>query len=164
MKHIEIVCAAAILTIFIASEAKPQATSTTATHVMVEPRDLSWQEGPEGLPPGAQYTVLEGDPTQPGPFTLRIKVPAGYRVMPHWHPADEHVTVIEGSVLMGLGEKFQERSMKQMSTGSFILLPARTHHYVMTRTGGTIQLHGMGPWGINYLNPADDPRQQAQIE
>jgi uncharacterized protein DUF4437 len=133
-------------------EAKPD-------HIMWTGAELKWVDAPPALPPGAKLAVLEGDPGQPGLFTMRIQVPANYKVPPHWHPADEHVTVISGGFYMGFGEKFDEKVMKELPVGGFAAMTTGTRHFAMTKKGAIIQIHAMGPWGITYVNPADDPRQ-----
>jgi len=135
-----------------------QAIQSQAAHVMVTPGEFAWANGPASLPAGAQAAVIEGDPKQPGLFTMRLKLPANYRIPPHWHPADEHVTVIAGTFNMGMGDQFDEANGKTLPTGSFVVMPATMHHFAWTREETIVQLHGMGPWQINYLNPTDDPR------
>lgn len=130
-----------------------------AHHVLVTPSELAWQDGPPSLPPGAQVAVLEGDPAQPGLFTIRVKVPGNYRIPAHWHPADERVTVISGTFHMGMGDVLDPTNGTALPAGSFAMMPAQTHHFAWTDEETVIQLHGEGPWQINYLNPADDPRQ-----
>src|SRR5438105_13577615 len=88
-------------------------------HVLVSPEMLKWGPGPHALPPGAQAAVLCGDPTREGPFTIRIKLPDGYKVPPHWHPVDENVTVLEGTFMMGTGEKFDAEAAKALPIGGF---------------------------------------------
>jgi len=122
------------------------------------PGDIKWLDAPPSLPPGAKTAIIEGDPKVAGLFTMRIKMPANYMIMPHWHPADEHVTVLEGSIYMGLGEKFDQKTAKEIPTGGFGMMNSGTRHYAFTKKESIIQLHGMGPWGITYVNPADDPR------
>jgi hypothetical protein len=131
-----------------------------SAHVMVRPADRSWADGPASLPPGTKVAVIEGDPTQAGPFTLRLRLPARYRIPPHWHPADEHVTVIAGAFHMGLGESYDASKGKRLPVGSFAVMPAKTAHFAFTKEPAVIQLHGIGPWGINYVNPSDDPRKE----
>jgi hypothetical protein len=131
-------------------------------HIMIMPNDLGWKDGPASLPKGIQFVVLEGDPTKPGPFTMRLKVPANYKVPPHWHPAIEHVTVVSGTFYMGLGDAFDEAKATPFPAGGFIVMQIGTRHFAYTREEATIQLHGIGPWGINYVNPADDPRIKTQ--
>jgi Domain of unknown function (DUF4437) len=128
------------------------------THVMLGPNELQWVDGPPSLPKGAKVAVLEGDPSKAGPFTMRAQVPAKYKIPPHWHPGIEHVTVLSGEVYMGSGEKYDEASAKKLPAGSFAVMPVKYNHYFFTKKKAVIQLHGMGPWGITYINPADDPR------
>ena len=90
---------------------------------------------------------------------MRIKLPANYMIMPHWHPADEHVTVIEGSFYMGVGEKFDENAATKIPEGGFAVMITGTRHYAFSKKGCIIQLHGMEPWAINYVNAADDPKE-----
>lgn len=131
-----------------------------ASHVLVTPGELRWQVGPPSLPPGAQFAVVEGDPKQAGLFTMRLKLPANYRIPAHWHPADEHVTVISGTFNMGMGDVLDTAKSTALPAGSFALMPAQMRHFAWASEETVIQLHGAGPWQINYLNPADDPRKQ----
>ena len=149
------------------SAATPAATpapvgAQTGTHVMVVPKDLKWADAPPSLPKGAKVAVLEGDPTKEGPFTMRAEVPAKYKIMPHWHPAIEHVTVISGELYMGAGETLDEKAAMKLVAGGFAVMPVKHVHYAFTKgKKATIQIHGIGPWGITYVNPADDPRNAA---
>lgn len=129
-------------------------------HIMVVPSDLTWKDGPASLPKGVKSAVTEGDPTKPGPFTMRLKFPANYRIPPHWHPAIEHVTVLSGSFSMGLGETFDESKTTRLPVGGFAVMQVGTRHFAFTSEETTVQLHGVGPWGITYVNPKDDPRNQ----
>ena len=140
------------------TQVRAQMKEMAAGHIIVMPGDIKWTDGPSSLPPGAKSVVIEGDPKVAGPFTMRVKLPANYIVMPHFHPADEHVTVIEGSFYMGLGEKFDEKTAKEIPAGGFAVMITGTRHYAFTRKGCIVQLHGVGPWGITYVNPSDDPR------
>jgi hypothetical protein len=132
-----------------------------ADHIMVAPKDLKWVDGPASLPKGVKAAVLEGDPTKAGPFTMRIKLPANYKISPHWHPAIEHVTVLSGSFYMGTGEVFDESKATKLPVGGFAVMQTGTRHFAFSKEEAVIQLHGIGPWGITYVNPADDPRNQA---
>ncbi len=146
-----------------AAEEKMQPTVSAlkmGEHIMLTEDKLTWGPAPASLPAGAQAAVLEGDPKQQGLFTLRLKLPAGYKIQPHWHPADEHITVVSGTFSMGLGDTFDESKAQALPAGAFAVMAAKTRHYALTKDGATIQLHGMGPWGINYVNPKDDPRKQ----
>lgn len=159
MKAKQKIAALILLGIFSAvTQVQAQMTKMPADHVMIMPGDIKWIDGPPSLPPGAKSAVIEGDPKVAGLFTMRVKLPANYMVMPHYHPADEHVTVIEGFFYMGLGEKFDEKAAKEIPIGGFAVMTTGTRHYAFTRKGCIVQLHGMGPWGITYVNPADDPR------
>ena len=140
------------------TQVQAQMTHKPADHIIVIPNDIKWVDAPPSLPPGAKAAVIEGDPKAAGLFTMRIKVPANYIIMPHSHPADEHVTVIKGSFYMGVGEKFDEKIAKKIPTGGFAVMNTDTRHYAFTKKECIIQIHGMGPWGINYVNAADDPR------
>lgn len=129
-------------------------------HVMVAPGAVTWGDATPSLPPGARMAVVSGDPTQPQPFVVRAQLPAGYRIAPHWHPTDEHITVLSGTVALGMGETFDQSAMKDLSTGGYMAVPAEMRHAFMAKTAATIQVHGMGPFAVNYVNPADDPSQQ----
>lgn len=142
------------------SDTPPQAPSTQ--HVMAAPSALKWGDAPPNLAAGAKLAVVSGDPTQAVPFVIRAQMPAGYRIAPHWHPTDEHVTVLSGTVALGMGEKFDQAALKDVPTGGYFVAPAQMRHFFATRTAATIQVHGMGPFAINYVNPADDPSKQGK--
>ncbi len=127
-------------------------------HFMITPADINWVDAPPLLPSGAKVAVLEGDPAKPSSFTMRIKFPAGYRIQPHWHPAVEHATIISGTLNMGIGDKFDPLEGRELPAGSFSMIPAKTNHFAWVKEETVIQVHGIGPWGINYINPSDDPR------
>lgn len=129
-------------------------------HVMLLPGEIKWSDGPASLPPGSKIAVIDGDPAKAALFTMRAKFPANYSIQPHWHPAFEHITVISGTFMMGLGEKFDSKNLKAIPTGGFAVMPPKTTHFAKTKGETVIQLHGMGPWALNYVNPADDPRKK----
>jgi len=129
-------------------------------HIMVKPENVKWVDGPPSLPAGAKFAVIEGDPKVAGLFTMRLAFPAGYKIPAHSHPADEHITVISGTFLMGLGDKFDDVKLQALTIGSFGVMLTGTKHFAMTNEETIVQLHGMGPWGINYVNPDDDPRKK----
>ena len=117
---------------------------------------------PPALPPGATVAVIEGDPSASGKlFTLRIRVPDGYRIAPHWHLSDEHITVVSGNFRLGMGDTADATRMETVPAGGFAILPARHHHYAMAQGESEIQVHAVGPWKIIYVNPADDPSRLA---
>jgi anti-sigma factor ChrR (cupin superfamily) len=127
------------------------------THVMVMPADLKWVDVPS-LPPGAKIAVIEGPMNEAVPFTVRLKLPADYKVPAHWHPAIEHVTVISGTFNMGTGDKLDQSKTTPLSAGSVAIMQPKTNHFAWTKEETIIQAHGVGPWAVNYVNPADDPR------
>ncbi len=129
---------------------------------LYSPGKLKWQDGPPSLPKGAQIAVLEGDPSKEGPFVFRVKVPDGYRIPPHTHPKMERVTVITGTFNIGMGEKFDKNATDPMPAGTYGHWEPGMKHFVWVNGETVAQFHGMGPWSINYVNPADDPRKQAK--
>ena len=149
--------ALATLTLALGSAAQPHAGKE---HDVVTPDAMKWVDAPPSLPPGAKVVVLEGDPTTEGPFVMRAKMPDGYRIMPHTHPKDERVTVLSGTLYMGLGEKFDEQAAKAMPAGSYGRTAAGVRHFAYARGETVIQVHGTGPWVIDYVNPDDDPRKK----
>jgi len=134
-----------------------QQGASAASHVMSTAAELKWGEAPPVLPKGAKMVVLSGDPGQAGPFAVRLRMPAGYRIAPHWHPTDEQVTVVSGTFSMAMGDKFDAKALKALPAGGYALMPAQARHYATTKAGATVQVQGTGPFQINYVNPADDP-------
>jgi ketosteroid isomerase-like protein len=139
-------------------DAPPQVPHTE--HAMVAPSAVKWAAPPPMLPPGAHFAVVAGDPSQAQPFVIRLRVPAGYRIAPHWHPTDENVTVLSGTVAYGMGDTFDEAAMQDLPAGGFSIMPAEMHHYLMAKTAAIVQVHGMGPFAVHYVNPADDPSKE----
>lgn len=135
------------------------AVAPTSSHVLINPARITWGDPPPALKKGAKFAVMSGDPGAAGPFTIRLKLPAGYRIAPHWHPTDENVTVISGTFSLGMGEKFERASMKTLFAGGYAFLPAEMRHFAWTKGGATVQVHGTGPLVLNYVNPSDDPSQ-----
>lgn len=133
-----------------------------AQHVMVPPSAIKWGDPPPSLPPGSRIAVVSGDPTQAQPFVLRAQVPAGYRIAPHWHPTAENITVLSGTIALGMGEQFDQAAMTDLSAGGYATLPAEMRHYFLSKSSATFQVHGMGPFAVNYVNPADDPSKQTR--
>lgn len=126
-------------------------------HKMTLPKDLKWDAVPS-LPKGAQIAVIEGPMNQAAPFTVRLKFPANYRIPPHHHPAVERVTVLSGTFNMGVGEKFDQKSTHALPVGGVMIMQPKTPHFAWTKEETVVQIHGTGPWAVNYVNPADDPR------
>src|SRR6266705_1140033 len=120
-------------------EAKPSA------HILMSAAEAKWGDPPPVFEKGASFTVMSGDPSKAGLFVVRLKMPAGYKIAPHWHPTDEHVTVLSGTFVLGMGEKFDKATMKDLPSGGYALLPAEMRHYALAKTAATVQVHGMGP-------------------
>jgi hypothetical protein len=128
-------------------------------HTMVAPGDLKWIDVPS-LPAGAKLAVIQGPLNEAVPFTMRIKLPANYQIPAHWHPAIEHVTVMSGTFNIGMGDKLDRSMTKALSVGSVAIMQPKTNHFVWTDQETIVQVHGVGPWAITYVNPTDDPRKK----
>jgi quercetin dioxygenase-like cupin family protein len=123
--------------------------------------NLQWGEPPPVLPKGAKLAVLMGDPGKTGPYVIRLSFPPGYKVAPHQHSAPENVTVISGTLMLGMGDKFDSKALKTHKTGVFVSIPAKSNHYAMAKTETVVQIHGDGPFDLTYVNPNDDPTKVA---
>jgi quercetin dioxygenase-like cupin family protein len=135
----------------------------TAQHHTVVPGDaVEWGPAPPSLPPGAQASALLGSPAKEGPFVLRLKFPNGFVVPPHRHSKDEFLTVISGRFALGAGEKVDRASTKPLPAGSFVHLPAGMPHYAWAVGETVVQINGMGPFDVKYVDPKDDPRKPSQ--
>lgn len=132
-------------------------TGSSAKHAFT-PDAIPYGPAPPSVPAGAQLAVLEGNPgDMTGDYTVRLKMPNGYRVAPHWHPNRENVTVITGTFKVGMGDRFDESKMGDFPAGSFAYLDPDMHHYAMASGEVVVQIHGASPFQINYVNPEDDP-------
>lgn len=164
----QILCAVALTVIFtsmaLGQVTQPQKhempdASTMNLYPMAE---IQWKDGPPSLAAGAKVAVLEGDPSKEGFFTMRLWLPDGFKIQPHWHPKVEHVTVISGTFNIGMGDKFDQAATREMPAGTFGFWPAEMKHFAWTKGDTVLQIHGTGPWMINYVNPSDDPRKSKQ--
>lgn len=135
--------------------AAPKAKKPEA--VMIAAQDVKYGPVPPVFPAGAQLGVLHGDPGKRGPFALRFKMPDGYRIAPHWHTKDEELTVLSGTFLLSMGDKFDEASAHALAAGAYHFLPGKMHHAAAAKGETVLEIHGMGPFDIHYLDPADDP-------
>ena len=133
--------------------ALPQAAVAQA-----RPPALKWGPAPPFFPAGARFAVLQGDPSQPGIYTVRLEMPPGYTIKPHTHPTDEHVTVISGTLLLAMGDAVKPAGATTLTSGGFITAPAGAHHWARARGRTVVQVHGQGPFAITYVDPKDDPR------
>jgi len=140
-----------------AQDAATTAAAPPPAHVFVKAADIKYGDPPPVFAKGMRFSVISGDPSKEGLYVVRIKMPAGYKIMPHFHPTDEHVTVLSGVFALGMGDKLDAKTMTKFPAGGYALLPATMHHYAMAMTAVTIQVHGMGPFALTYVNPEDDP-------
>jgi anti-sigma factor ChrR (cupin superfamily) len=133
------------------------AKSAASAPTVSTPDSIKWGDPPPILAPGAQFAVLSGNPTATGPYVIRLKMPDGYKIMPHWHPTTENVSVISGEFHVGMGDKFEESGMHALPSGSFVAMPPHMHHYGVAKGETVVQVHGQGPFKLTYVNPSDDP-------
>jgi quercetin dioxygenase-like cupin family protein len=120
-------------------------------------KEVKWGAPPPVFPSGAKFAVIAGDPAATGLVTVRFDMPAGYAIAPHFHPTDEHVTVLKGTLSLGMGDVVDKAHALTLSPGGYVVAMANMHHYAYTKTGATVQVHMQGPFAITYVNPADDP-------
>lgn len=118
---------------------------------------LQWGPAPPVFPKGAQMAVVSGDPGKAGMFTVQLSMPAGYQIPPHWHPTDEVVKVVSGTFLVGMGDVFNQKTMKPMTVGDSGSIPAKKNHYAMAKTATVVSVTAMGPFAMTYVNPKDNP-------
>jgi hypothetical protein len=129
-----------------------------SAHVVVPADKVQWGPAPPFLPAGAQIAVLEGNPSEKGPVTLRLRFPANYEIPAHWHSMTERVTVVSGLFNVGMGDKLDRRTSQALEPGGFALLPAKMNHFAWTREPTVVQVNLEGPFDIFYVNPADNPQ------
>ena len=132
---------------------KPEAFTVNAS-------DMKWDAAPPDLPKGAEMSVLHGDPSKKALYTLRLKMPAGYKIPPHWHTKDEQLTIVSGNFVLHMGDTM-EAPAATLATGGFHFLPGKAHHAAEATEETIVQVDGMGPFDIHYLNPADNPNPKA---
>src|SRR3954469_23967792 len=131
--------------------------SAAAQPIVMNLDNMKWGPAPADLPPGAQIAVLEGDPSKAVPYTIRVKFPDGYKVQPHWHPVAEKVTVLSGTLKVGMGAKWDDSNPTTLSSGGFAVMPARMKHFAWSTGETVLQIHGTGPFKIIYVNASDKP-------
>jgi quercetin dioxygenase-like cupin family protein len=128
-----------------------------APEAVLSSKDVKWSAAPPVFPKGAMMAVMAGDPGASGPVAVRLKLPAGYKIPAHWHPTDEHVTVLSGVLYLGMGDKLDPKQGQAFTAGGYAVAPAHMNHYAWTKTGATVQVNLTGPFALTYVNPADDP-------
>lgn len=124
--------------------------------------DFKWGPAPAVFPPGAKFAVVQGDPSGTSLFTVRLSFPNGYKIPPHFHPTDEHVTVISGTFLVGMGDSIDAAHALVLPAGGFITAGANMHHWAVARGQTVVQVHGIGPFALTYVHPQDAPRASLQ--
>lgn len=139
-----------------------KAMKMDSTVVLLAPSDMKWMPAPTatGMPPVVKMTVLSGDPFKTGFFSVRLNIPNGGVVAAHWHPTDEHITVMSGTFAAGMGDKFDPAGLKDFPAGSYVVMPKKMHHFATAKGETVVQIDAMGPFVLNYVNPADDPRKK----
>ena len=157
MRTMIAVLAAALFAVPMASQAQ-----SLSQHRIVMPGEVAWGPAPPSLPPGAQAATLYGDPTKPGVFALRLKLPKGYHIPPHTHPMPEIVTVISGTFRIGMGPNPDHDKARALPSGGFFGFDPGMTHYAYTDEATVVQLNSIGPWVVNYVNPQDDPRRKGK--
>jgi quercetin dioxygenase-like cupin family protein len=150
-------CASALVALVLLAGAATPALAAE-DHVMVTPDQIKWGPAPAALPKGAEAAVIYGDPGKEGLFAMRLKLPAGYKVAPHTHPTIESVTVISGTFKLGMGETADAAKLQTFPAGSYFAFPPGTPHFTGADEETVIQISTVGPWGLTYVNPKDDPR------
>lgn len=153
MKHV-LLAATLLSGVLLASAATAQDHHATA-----QADGLRWV-APAAYAPGAMFAVVRGDPSKEGMYVVRLKVPAGFRIAAHTHPNDENVTVLSGSFNIGTGDMLDEGKGMKVRVGGYSFVAKGMTHYAWFTEETVLQLHGMGPQGVTYVNPADDPRKR----
>jgi hypothetical protein len=133
-------------------------SSSEAIHLNAQ--DLKWADAPPDLPKGAQLAVLHGDPFKPGPYAMRLKAPDGYKIPPHWHTRDEELTIISGTLALHMGDSMKTEP-HVLDVAGYHFLPGKMHHGAEMRGETIVQIQGIGPFDIHYLNAADNPNPKA---
>ena len=149
--------AAVIALAAMAAAPLPAWAQSSAMDLFSGPDAVKWGPAPPSLPKGAMLALLSGDPSKDGPYALRLKLPANYQIPAHHHPMAENVTVISGSLHAGMGDKLDAAKGQTFAPGGYISMPAGMNHYAWSTTETILQVNGNGPFGITYVNPADDP-------
>ena len=148
-----------MISISVAQTGKAPTKAAAPAHQTVMPGELQWNP----FMPGVEVAVVAGDPDKAGGiFTIRIKTADGVKIPPHWHPTTENVTVLQGTFLAAMGEKFDEKALKPIPTGGFISVPKEMRHFASAKGVCIVQVHGEGPFKINWVNPEDDPANKAK--
>ena len=147
----------------LAADATKKADAPKPTATSINAGEIKWGATPPDVPKGAEMAVLHGDPSKKAPFTLRLKMPAGYKIPPHWHSNDEQLTILSGAFILHMGDTM-DAPAHSLDAGGFHFLPGKMHHAAETKVETVVQMDGMGPFDIHYLNPADNPNKAAAMK
>jgi hypothetical protein len=135
-----------------------ESRSIRSSHEMDHDNEIQWGPAPPIFPAGAQFAVVQGDPSVAGQiFTVRLRFPNGYVLPPHRHPTDEHITVLRGTVLLGFGEDFSQQGLASHPADGFVTAGANMAHFASARGVTEVQVHAIGPFQLTYVHPEDDP-------
>ncbi len=145
---------------FSRAQSKSAATPPATSHVVMTAHELTWKP----VSPGFEMAVVSGDPSKAGLYVLRIRSLKGGKIAPHWHPEAESVTVLAGEFRLGHGEKYDVTKMRPLRPGDFATVPAKEPHYGWSTPGNIVQVHGLGPFVVNWVNPEDDPGKKAKAK
>jgi quercetin dioxygenase-like cupin family protein len=140
--------------------ALPLLLAGSVAQAKAKPADLKWGPAPDALPSGAEMAVVSGDPGKKGMFVVRLKMPADYAVPAHWHPTNETVKVLSGKLHYGMTDKLDLAKAKTLTAGHAVTMKAKMNHWVHAPGAATVQVSGMGPFQITYVDPKDDPRKK----
>ena len=149
------VCAVAPCLLASAADA-PKKSHPAPKAVTLNAADIVWGDAPPQFPKGGQLAVLHGDPFKPMQYALRFKMPDGYTIAPHWHTKDEQLTVLSGTFILHMGDTM-DAPAHTLTAGAYHFLPGKMHHAAQAQGEVVVEIHGIGPFDIHYLNPADDP-------
>jgi quercetin dioxygenase-like cupin family protein len=158
--HFIFIAAMAAFTACSQGSANSNATSEpsfAASTDMAPQQTVQWGPAPAVFPPGAEFAVLQGDPSKAEPFTVRLRFPNGYKIPPHTHPTTENVTVLSGTFLTGMGARFVESELNAYGHGDFISVPGGHAHFAMARGQTIVQVNAIGPFALTYVNPDGTP-------
>lgn len=156
----DVACAAAAAMLLVPAAFAQDAAPAQAQddHVLIESDAFTYEAGPPSLAEGAEYAVLYGDPSGEGVFAMRLKLPDGYHIAPHFHGQPEIVTVISGTFRIGSGEEADREATTALEPGGFFAYPPGSPHYAYADGETVVQLNSTGPWTITYVDEEDDPR------
>jgi quercetin dioxygenase-like cupin family protein len=142
-----------------AEKAKTAATAPAPAPFIGTPDKIKWVQ----FAPGVEYGPVYGNCDKVGALCVfQLRLADGAKFPPHWHPVDENVTVLSGTFMAGMGDKYDESKMVTLAAGSYVFMPRRMHHFAGAKGGALVQVTGVGPFKINYVNPADDPSKSAK--